>query len=205
MDLAVNPSIACKIMDKIVELKIKFYEEASKKIGKYIQFIREGDDIAGQKNLLISLKMYSEYIKPRHKKLFEAQKKYFPQPFFIFFHSDGAIYKIIPDFIEIGVEILNPVQITDKGITLEKLKKEFGKYLSFWGGGIDTQRILPRGDIHQVKEDVKKRIEILGKNGGFIFSTIHNIQDDVPPENIIAMVETLKEHWKYYGRKKWMI
>jgi len=89
MDLAVNPSIACKIMDKIVELKIKFYKEASKKIGKYIQFIREGDDIAGQENLLISLTMYTEYIKPRHKKLFEAQKKYFPQftTFKMMFHQ----------------------------------------------------------------------------------------------------------------------
>ena len=196
-DLAINPEIACKIMDKIVELKIKFYEEASKKIGKYIQFIREGDDIAGQKNLLISPKMYSEYIKPRHKQLFEAQKKYFPEPFFIFFHSDGAIYKIIPDFIEIGVEILNPVQITDEGITLEKLKKEFGKYLTFWGGGIDTQHTLPKGSKEEIREEVKKRIEILSQGGGFIFNTIHNIQDDVPPENIITMVETLMEFNKH--------
>lgn len=197
MDLAINPSLACKLMDKIVEIKIEFYKKAAEKLGKYINFIREGDDVGGQEALLISPEMYYEYIKPRHKQLFEAQKKYFPQPFFIFFHSDGAIYNIIPDFIEIGVEILNPVQITDKGITLENLKNEFGSDLTFWGGGIDTQKILPKGTEEQIREDVKRRIEILGKNGGFVFNTIHNIQDDVPPENIKVMLETLMEYGKY--------
>lgn len=197
MDLAINPSLACKLMDKIVEIKIEFYRKAAEKLGEYINFIREGDDVGGQEALLISPEMYYEYIKPRHKQLFEAQKKYFPQPFFIFFHSDGAIYNIIPDFIEIGVEILNPVQITDKGITLENLKNEFGSDLTFWGGGIDTQKILPKGTEEQIREDVKRRIEILGKDGGFVFNTIHNIQDDVPPENIKVMLETLMEYGKY--------
>ncbi len=197
IDLVANPNLACKIMDKFLELKIKFYKMASEKLGKYIQFIREGDDIAGQESLLISPEIYKNYIKPRHKELFENQKKIFPQPFYIFFHSDGAIYELIPHFIEIGVDILNPVQVTGKGVTLEKLKKEFGKDLTFWGGGIETQKILPKASPEKIKEEVKRRIEILAPGGGFVFATIHNIQSDVPPQNIIAMYEALMEYGKY--------
>ncbi|HNS31538.1 MAG TPA: uroporphyrinogen decarboxylase family protein [bacterium] len=198
MDLAMNPSIACAIMDKFLEMKIKFYKAAAEKMGQYIQFVREGDDMGSQESLLISRKMYSDYLKPRHKTLFDAQKKIFSRPFYTFFHSDGAIYELIPDFIEIGADILNPVQVTDKGVTLERLKKEFGRELSFWGGGIDTQHVLPAASPAKVKEDVKKRIEALAPGGGFVFNTIHNIQDDVPPENIAAMHEALMEYGKYY-------
>ena len=196
-DLAINPNLACKLMDKFLELKIQFYKMASKELGNYIQFIREGDDIAGQKSLLISPKMYLKYIKPRHKELFNAQKKIFPEPFYTFFHSDGAIYELIPDFIEIGIDILNPVQISGEGINLEKIKKEFGKELTFWGGGIDTQQTLPKAKPEEVKKEVKQRIESLASGGGFIFNTIHNIQDDVPPENIMAMWKALQE-WGHY-------
>ncbi|MCD6220838.1 hypothetical protein J7K25_01590 [bacterium] len=87
--------------------------------------------------------------------------------------------------------------MTDEGVTLEKLKKEFGNNLTFWGGGIDTQHTLPKGSKEEIRKEVKKRIEILSQGGGFIFNTIHNIQDDVPPENIITMVETLMEYGKY--------
>lgn len=197
MDLAVNPALACAIMDKILELKVDFYKAAAEKTGKYIQFIREGDDMGSQESLLISPKMYSDYIKPRHKELFKAQKEFFPQPFYAFFHSDGAIYELMPDFIEMGVDILNPVQITNKGITLKKLKQEFGGDLTFWGGGIDTQHVLPKARPEEIKEEVKKRIEILAPGGGFVFNTIHNIQDDVPPGNIVAMYEALMEYGKY--------
>jgi uroporphyrinogen decarboxylase len=197
LDLAMNPLLACKIMDRFLELKLQFYKEAAQRVGQYIQFIREGDDIGSQQSLLISPKMYLDYIKPRHRELFKAQKEIFPQPFYTFFHSDGAIYSIIPDFIEIGIDILNPVQITDEGTTLTKLKKEFGKDLTFWGGGIDTQHILPNAGPEKVKEEVKKNIEALAPGGGFIFNTVHNIQNDVPPENIIAMYEALMEYGRY--------
>jgi len=197
MDLAINPTLSCAIMDKVLEMKIQFYQAAAVKTGKYIQFVREGDDMGSQESLLISRKMYLDYIKPRHKALIEAQKKIFPQPFYTFFHSDGAIYELIPDFIETGVEILNPVQVTNKGVTLERLKKEFGRELSFWGGGIDTQHVLPAASPAKIKEEVKKRIEALAPGGGFVFNTIHNIQDDVPPENIAAMHEALMEYGEY--------
>lgn len=197
MDLAMEPETACKLLDKFVELKIRFYEAAAKKLGEYVQFVREVDDVAGQESLLISPQMYREFIKPRHKELFEAQKKFFPAPFYVFFHSDGAIYDIIPDFIEIGVEVLNPVQLTARGMDAGRLKKEYGKDISFWGGGVDTQKVLPRGTPEQVRQNIKERIEHLAAGGGFIFAAVHNIQDDVPAENILAMIEQFGELREY--------
>jgi uroporphyrinogen decarboxylase len=137
--------------------------------------------------------MYREMIKPRHQRLFEAQKKAFPSPFFIWFHSDGAIYDILPDFVEIGVEVLNPLQLTARGMGAARIKREFGRDLAFWGAGVNTQQILPRGTPDQVRQDVRQRIEILGPGSGFVFGTVHNIQDDVPVENILAMLETFEQ------------
>ena len=190
MDLALNPDLACKLMDKYVDVKIRFYEAASERLGEYIQFIREGDDVAGQESLLMSADMYRRFLKPRHKKIFEAQKGIFPQPFYIFFHSDGQMYDLLPDFIEIGMDILNPVQITGK--SLGAIKKEFGDDITLWGGGCDTQKVLPFGTPDDVRADVKQRIERLSPGGGFVFCTVHNIQADVTPENIIAMCAELR-------------
>jgi len=190
IDLAMNPDIACRLMDKILELKIRFYEMASKSLGEYILCIREGDDIAGQESMMMSLNMYRKLIKPRHERLFKAQKDLFPQPFYIFFHSDGQVYDVLPDFIEIGMDILNPVQVTGK--SLDEIKKKFGKQISFWGGGCDTQKVLPFGTTEDVKSDVRQRIEQLSKDGGFIFCPVHNIQADVSSENIMAMYEEEK-------------
>jgi uroporphyrinogen decarboxylase len=137
--------------------------------------------------------MYRDMIKPRHKQLFDAQKKAFPSPFFIWFHSDGAVYDILPDFIEIGVEVLNPLQLTARGMDAAQVKTEFGKDLTFWGAGVNTQQILPRGTPDHVRQDVQSRIEILSPDSGFVFGTVHNIQDDVPLENILAMLETFEQ------------
>ena len=192
IDLAMNPSLACRLMDKFVELKIEYYKTAAEVLGEYVQLVREVDDMAGQEALLVSPGMYRELVKPRHKQLFEAQKKYFPEPFYVFFHSDGAICDIIPDFLEIGVDVLNPVQLTAKGMDAAKLKSEFGKDLAFWGGGVDTQNVLPGGTPEQVKANVTERIEQLAPGGGFVFATVHNVQDDVPVENLAAMIEAFR-------------
>jgi uroporphyrinogen decarboxylase len=186
--------MSCRML---VECKISFYEKAAELFGETIQFIREGDDIGSQESLLISPALYRNYLKPRHQRLFEAQKELFPAPFYVFFHSDGAIYEILPDFVEAGLEVLNPVQVTGAGMSLTRLKTEFGKKISFWGGGVDTQHVLPRGTPNEVKADVRKRIEALAPDGGFIFGAIHNILGDVPPENILAMWETFREMRAY--------
>ena len=197
MDLAMNPSLACRLMDKFVELKIEYYKAAAERLGQYVQFVREVDDMAGQEALLVSPGMYRDLIKPRHKQLFDAQKEFFPEPFYVFFHSDGAIYDIIPDFLDIGVDVLNPVQLTAKGMNAAKLKSEFGKDLAFWGGGVDTQNVLPRGTPEQVKSNVTERIEQLAPDGGFVFAAVHNIQDDVPVENLVAMIQAFRAARNY--------
>ena len=196
-DLLLRPELACRLMDKLVECKVSFYEKAAELFGEAIQFVREGDDIGSQESLLISPALYRNYLKPRHERLFQAQKTIFPAPFYVFFHSDGAIYELIPDFIEAGLEVLNPVQVTGVGMSLARLKTKFGKNISFWGGGVDTQHVLPRGTPDEVKADVRKRIEALAPGGGTIFGAIHNILGDVPPENILAMWEVFREMRAY--------
>ena len=111
----------------------------------------------------------------------------------IFKHSCGAVLPIIPGFIEAGFDILNPIQISAKAMDIQVLKQEFGKELVFWGGGIDTQRILPIATPDEVRTHVLHQCEILGKDGGFVFNAVHNIQANVPIENVVAMIETLKE------------
>ncbi|MEA3311550.1 MAG: uroporphyrinogen decarboxylase family protein, partial [candidate division WOR-3 bacterium] len=196
MDLVANTPLACRILDKILELKIKYWEHALKKMGKYVQIIRYGDDLGGQDKLLISPKTYRKILKPRQKELFTFLKRNFPD-IYIMFHSDGAIYEIVPDLIEIGADILNPVQLSAQGMEAKSLKKNFGDSITFWGAGVDTQRTLPGGTSKEIKEEVKERIDLLAPGGGFVFGTVHNIQDDVPPENVMAMWDTLQEAGQY--------
>jgi len=197
VDLASNPSLACYLMDKIVELKMRYWEFVLEKLGKYILIIRESDDLATQNGLLISPQMYRQYVKPRHKKLFSFIKKTAPKRVYLFLHTCGSVYDIIPDLIEVGVDILNPVQVSAAKMDTKKLKREFGDAITFWGGGVDTQRVLPYGTPEEVRDEVRRRIDDLAPGGGFVFAAVHNIQPDVPPENIIAMWEALQEFGKY--------
>jgi uroporphyrinogen decarboxylase len=120
-------------------------------------------------------------------------------PVKIFYHSCGAISPLIPDLIESGIDILNPVQVSAAGMDTKELKKNFGKDLTFYGGGVDTQRVLPHGTPQEVRDEVKRRIDDLAPGGGFVFNTVHNIQADVPPENIMAMWEAVREYGVYRG------
>jgi uroporphyrinogen decarboxylase len=112
---------------------------------------------------------------------------------FTFLHSCGSIYKLIPDLIEAGFEILNPVQTNVKDMEPERLKREFGKDITFWGGGIDTRKVLNRATPAEVKVQVKRRLDSFSPGGGFVFNPVHNILPDVPPENIVAMFEALRQ------------
>ncbi|MEM4724771.1 MAG: uroporphyrinogen decarboxylase family protein, partial [Candidatus Hadarchaeum sp.] len=116
---------------------------------------------------------------------------------YIYFHSCGAIRRLIPDLIEVGVQILNPIQVSAEGMDTRELKAKFGKDLTFWGGGVDTQYILPYGSPMEVRNEVRRRIADLAPGGGFVFTPVHNIQVDVPPENLIAMWEALEEFGCY--------
>ncbi|MEE9437496.1 MAG: uroporphyrinogen decarboxylase family protein, partial [Saprospiraceae bacterium] len=143
----------------------------------------------------ISLDLYQTYIKPAHKKIYKYVKN--NSDLFVFLHSCGAIYDFIPDLIDAGVDILNPVQFTAANMDSSKLKKEFGDKITFWGGGVDTQKVLPFGTPEEVIEQVEEQIKILSPGGGFVFTPVHNIQANVPVDNIIALYETINKNRNY--------
>lgn len=146
-----------------------------------------GDDLGMQKGPQISPKMYRELFFPRHRKMYETAKRL--SGAHIFLHSCGGIYELIPALIEAGVEILNPVQTSAHNMDPARLKREFGRDITFWGGGCDTQQVLGFGTPDEVRDDVRRRIEILAPGGGFVWTPIHNIMADVPAANIVAMLE----------------
>jgi uroporphyrinogen-III decarboxylase len=143
-----------------------------------------GTDFGTQKSLMISQEVFSSLFKPYYAQVNDwihanTQWK-------TFYHSCGAVYNLLDDFVEMGVDILNPVQISAEGMSPKKLKEQYGDKLVFWGGGIDTQYTLPSGTPEEVVQEVCSNTAILGKNGGFVFTPVHNVQADVPPENLAA-------------------
>jgi len=180
-----------KLVGKLADLKIEFWDALLDEIGDVVDVLGEGDDYGTQQSQLIAPEQFRENYKPHFTRVLEFIKNKKPDAK-ILFHSCGNIRPIIPDLIEMGVDILNPVHVTATGMEPVQLKKDFGKDLVFWGGGVDTQHFLPSGTPEQVKDNVKRNIEALAPGGGFVFSTIHNIQAEVPPQNIVAMLEALK-------------
>ena len=195
-NLLADKKLTHKLLDKMMDLKLKFWDLYLTEVGECVDVVIDGDDVGIQETPMLSREMYREYILPRVKTIYSFIKKKAPNVF-IFFHSCGSIYDILPDILETGVDILNPVQVSAAKMDTAVLKKEFGDRLVFWGGGVDTQEVLPHGTPAEVKEEVKRRIGDLAPGGGFVFNTVHNIQHDVPPQNIIAMWEAVKEYGKY--------
>jgi uroporphyrinogen decarboxylase len=195
VDLAIDPGLAGGLMDMLVEVYIERFRNYWDAVGDHIDIISVNDDLGTQVAAMISPDMYRRLVKPRHAKLFSALKKISRAPLFL--HSDGVIVDLIPDLIEIGVDILNPVQYTLPGMDPALLKREFGNDVCFWGAGCDTQRILPAGTPKQVTNEVRRQIEILAPGGGFVFCQVHNIQADVPVENIAAMYEAAHRFGEY--------
>lgn len=195
-DLLLSPEKTTYILDKVLELKLNYFDLLLSEAGDHIHIVRELDDLGGQHGLLISPEDYKKYFRPRQKILFDFIKKKAPEAKLLF-HSCGSVYEIIPDLIELGVDIINPVQVSAADMDTKRLKKEFGKDITFWGGGIDTQNILPKGSPQQVRDEVKRRIDDLAPGGGFVFATVHNIQEDVPVENVLALFEALRDFGNY--------
>lgn len=169
MDIARDDKALGWLMDKVVDMKQAYWEKALALVGDNVDVVMEADDMAGQFRLLISPRSYRKIIKPRHKKLFDFIKSKTSAK--LFFHSCGAIRPLIPDLIEIGVDILNPVQVNAAGMDSADLKRDFGNEITFWGGGVDTQGAFsstePRTEL--VAEDVKKRITDFKPGGGIHF------------------------------------
>jgi uroporphyrinogen decarboxylase len=196
-DWAGNPEFAKKILRKYIDLQMTYWEkmfDVMKDIP--IDVVQMADDLAGQNGMLISPMSYRQHLKPMHKEMFDYIHSKTDAK--IFLHSCGSIRPIITDLIEIGVDILNPVQVSATRMDSAELKREYGKDLCFWGGGVDTQNAFDdRHTPDEVRADVRKRLEDFMPGGGFIFNTVHNIQGNVPPENIIAMWETVQEYGRY--------
>lgn len=195
MDMIENPDFCEALLDKTLQYWLDYEECFMEAVGDIVDVVMIGDDLAGQGGPLFSGEFYKKIVKPRHKKLASKIKTLTNAK--LWYHTCGSCVPLIPELIDNGVDILNPVQTSAKGMDAGELKQKFGSRIVFWGGGCDSQHILPFATPGQVKEDVKKNIEIFKPGGGFVFNNIHNIQGGVPPENIVALYEAANEFGWY--------
>jgi uroporphyrinogen decarboxylase len=193
VDFVENPAFIEALFEKLLEINLAGTERFLDAAGPYIQIFRTADDLASQSNLLMSPLMYRRFIKPFQQKYFEFVKSKTEAK--ILYHTDGNITPLLDDLIEVGVDILNPVQPSALG-DLAALKEKYGGRLSF-SGAIDTHRVLPHGTVEEVRAEVKQRIRELGPGGGYILSSVHSILVDVPPENVLAMAAAAREFGVY--------
>lgn len=187
--LITEPEIIHHFMEKLTAAYITDLEKILARIGRYIQVIQFGDDLGTQEAPLISLKTYRDMIKPYHTLQYRYVHEHYPDVK-VFLHSCGAIFNLIPDLIEAGVDILNPVQISANGMDPVKLKEQFGRHLVFWGGGANMQGTVLNGTVEDIRADCQRLIDIFAKDSGFVFNQVHNIQANVSPEKIMAIYDT---------------
>jgi uroporphyrinogen decarboxylase len=194
-DFYIDPEFVYALLEKITNTVITLWKNYLDAIDNRCHVVCQGDDLGMQSSLIISPDLYRQFIKPCHRKIYEfIHSKTNAR---LFMHSCGAIREIIPDLIEIGVNILNPVQRSAAGMDIAGLKKEFGKDIVFWGGGIDTQLFLPTASIPAIEDDIKKTIDIMAPGGGFVFAPTHNLQPDIAPDKIDAVYNTVLKYGGY--------
>ena len=191
MLLAAEPQRAHRFLDKLVEIHLTNLERFLRAVGEYIDIILFGDDLGMQTGPLISPQMYREFFKPRHKLLWSRAKELADVK--VMLHCCGGVRELMRDLIEAGLDAINPVQISCTGMDATELKAEFGKDITFWGGGCDTRDLLPNDTPDQIVKHVKEQVKILGPGGGFVFQQVHNILANVPPENIVAMFDAVND------------
>lgn len=196
MDLLCEPDQVARMLDQLLERHLATLAKVCDSVGDIVDIIRFGDDLGMTSGPFMDVDTYRSLFKPRHKQLCDYVKTHSQMHTFI--HSCGSISSLMPDLIETGIEIFNPVQTNARQMEPEFLKKEFGQDCTFWGGGVETVGTLNNGTPEQVREQVLERLEIMSAGGGFVFNTVHNILPDVPPQNILAMFDAVKE---YNGRK----
>lgn len=190
MDLYLEPENVHQLMDQLMERHLEFLGKVCSAVGDIVDILKFGDDLGTNTGPFIPNETYREFFLPRHKQLCDFVKA--NSSAHTMLHCCGGIYELIPDLIEAGFEILNPVQINAINMEPKKLKLEFGGELTFWGGGINTQSVLNRATPDEVKRHVTENLEIFAPGGGYVFNTVHNILSDVPPQNIAAMFEAVK-------------
>ena len=195
MDLVAEPEFATAFFDRLTDSICTAQTLFLKEVGDLIDVHFAADDLAGQSGPLIAPDLYRRLIKPRQARILATIKAHTKVP--IFYHSCGAVDEFIPDLIEMGVNILNPVQVSAAGMDTARLKQKYGTNLSFWGGGCDTQKVLPYGTPADVQNEVQHRIRDLAPGGGFVFNPVHNIQPNVAPANVAALFDAALEFGQY--------
>jgi len=195
-DMLANPGFCEVLIEQILKYWYNYYTGFMEAVGDLVDIVMVGDDIAGQEGPLFSPGFYRSVVKPRQKKLIQHIHSLTKAK--IWYHTCGSCIEYIPDLIDNGVDIINPVQISAFNMDPARLKKQFGDQIVFWGGGIDAQHVLPFATPDRVKEEVKKSLEAFKPGGGYVFNNVHNIQSGVPPENIIAMFEAAYEFGFYH-------
>jgi uroporphyrinogen decarboxylase len=184
-DIVARPAFAGALMERIADLWIGVAERVLQAVGDLVDVAMFADDICTQRGPLVRPEQYRRLIKPLHKRMVDALKRS-GKP--VLYHCCGSTVALLPDFIEVGADAVNPVQVAAAGMDTKFLKREFGRDIAFWGA-IDTQHTLPLGTPADVRDEVRRRIEDLAPGGGYVMAAVHNVQDDVPPENVVAMFE----------------
>jgi uroporphyrinogen decarboxylase len=191
MDLLCDRYNVEKLLDELLKRHLATLEKVCIAVGDIVDIIRFGDDLGMTTGPFMPPEIYRQLFKPRHKILCDYVKSHSSMHTFI--HSCGSISLLMPDMIDAGIEIFNPVQTNAFNMGPAFLKREFGKDCTFWGGGIETAGTLNEGPVEKIRDQVLERMEIFSKGGGFVFNTVHNILPDVPPHNIIAMFDAIDE------------
>ncbi len=193
LDLAAQPRFAASLLDIITGLKMHYWEHALDTVGDNVLIVDEADDVEAARGPVLSPEMYARFIAPRHRQLFEFIKRRAHTKVHILYHSCGASKAFLPLLLEEGIDILNPVETGAGGMDAAELKRLYGRDLTIWGAGVDTGHVLPHGTPAEVRDEVRRRLEVLAPGGGFVFAPAHNVAADAPPENVIAMWEALQE------------
>jgi len=189
MLLAAEPTKARRFLERLTEMHMANLEQYLASVGPYIDVIVFGDDLGMQTGPQMSPQMYRDLFKPYHAMMWRRAKELADVK--VNLHCCGGVRELLPDLIEAGLDAINPVQISCQGMELAGLKRDFGKDLVFWGGGCDTRDFLPNGTPGDVAKHVREQVDIFGKSGGFVFQQVHNTMADIPPENIVAMLDAV--------------
>jgi uroporphyrinogen decarboxylase len=190
MLLAGEPERAHKFLDTLMEIHLVNLDRFLRLAGPHIDIILFGDDLGMQSGPQVSPPMYREFFKPREKAMWDIVKRRAPH-LKIMLHCCGGVRELLGDLIDAGLEAINPVQITCRGMESSGLKRDFGNKLTFWGGGCDTRDVLIHGKAEEVRDHVRRQVEIMRPGGGFVFQQVHNIMADVPPANVVAMLDAV--------------
>ena len=194
MDMLLNPEFTEALFRRLTDFYVGVYRNYMRAVGEFIQMVIYYEDLSGQDGPLISPELYRRYVKPAHRRIFQAIRENTRAKICV--HTCGSAYAFLDDYVELGVEVLNPVQTSARGMDPSRLKEKYGKVLSFHGA-IDTQKFLPGATPVEIEKEVRRMIRILGRGGGYLFTSCHSIQPDVSAEKIVALFSSAAKHGKY--------